>query len=291
MRRTSLAPLLLLIPALASAEGRVEQRQSAAPDGIVEIDNPAGSIHVIGWAKNEIQVIGTLGQGANGVDLSVRGRKAEISVDAMNPHGIKSDLEIHVPAGSRVEIDSFAAEVRVEGVNGELKAETVNGSIRLTGGFQEAEVSSVNGGVEVSGNTKRLKVESVNGSVTVKGASGELEASSVNGLLSVTGSAFDRANLETVSGGLRFEGDLRPEASLEANSVSGETDFLFPATVSADFSVTTFSGEIVNELGGPAPIRSSKWTSEKELEFTAGKGGASVTIETLSGAIRLRKRP
>lgn len=291
MRRTSLAPLLLLIPALASAEGRVEQRQSAAPDGIVEIDNPAGSIHVIGWAKNEIQVIGTLGQGANGVDLSVHGRKAEISVDTMNPHGIKSDLEIHVPSGSRVEINSFAAEVRVEGVNGELQAETVNGSLHLAGGFQEAEASSVNGSIEVSGNTKRLKVESVNGTVTVKGASGEIEASSVNGLLSVTGSAFDRAHLETVSGGLRFEGDLRPAASLEANSVSGETEFLFPATVSADFTLTTFSGEIVNELGSQSPTRTSKWTSEKELEFTTGKGGATVTIETLSGAIRLRKRP
>ncbi|HET7291920.1 MAG TPA: DUF4097 family beta strand repeat-containing protein [Vicinamibacteria bacterium] len=291
MRTTRLAFLLLLPAALTTAEGRIEQRQSAAPDGIVEIDNPAGSIRVIGWAKNEIQVTGVLGQGASGVDLSVHGRKAVVSVDTMNPHGIKSDLEIRVPAGSRVQIDSFAAEVSVEGVNGEVRAETVNGSIRLSGGFQAAEVSSVNGSIEVSGNTKRLQAESVNGAVTVKGAGGEIAASSVNGLLSVAGSAFDRASLETVSGGLRFEGDLRPEASLDASSVSGATEFVFPATVSADFVITTFSGEIVNELGGPTPTRSSKWTSEKELEFTAGKGGASVTIETLSGTIRLRKRP
>lgn len=290
MRRTTLA-LLLLPAALASAEGRVEQRQSAAPDGIVQIDNPAGSIHVIGWAKNEIQVIGTLGHGASGIDLRVNGRKAEVSVDSMNPHGIKSDLEIHLPAGSRVEIDSFAAEVSIEGLNGEVAAETVNGSIRVAGGFSEADVSSVNGSIEVSGNTKRLKVESVNGSVTVKGASGEIEGSAVNGLLSVTGSAFDRAALETVSGALRFDGDLRPNASLEANTVSGDAEFVFPAGVSADFSLTTFSGEIVNELGGAVPTRTSKWTSQKELEFTSGKGGATVTVETLSGQIRLRKRP
>ena len=289
MRRTTLASLLLLLPAFASAEGRIEQRQSATPDGIVQIDNPAGSIRVIGWAKNEIQVIGNLGPGASGVNLSVRGRKAEISVDTMNPHGIKSDLEIHVPSGSRVEIDSFAAEISVEGVNGQVTAETVNGSIRISGGFQEAEASSVNGSIEVSGNTKRLKVESVNGGVTVKGASGEIEASTVNGQLSVSGSAFDRASLETVSGSLRFEGDLRATASLEASTVSGGAEFLLPASVSADFSVTSFSGEIVNELG-PPPTR-DKWTTQNELEFTAGKGGASVTIETLSGPIRLRKRP
>ncbi len=289
MRRTTLA-FLLLIPTFARAEGRIEQRQSAAPDGIVQIDNQAGTIRVVGWAKNEIQVIGNLGHGADGVNLSVRGRRAEISVDSMNPHGIKSDLEIHLPAGSLVEIDSFAAEINVEGVNGQVTAETVNGSIRLSGGFQDATASSVNGSVEVSGNTKRLQVESVNGAVTVKGASGEIEASTVNGTLSVAGSAFDRATLETVSGNLRFEGDLHPTASLDASTVSGGAEFLFPASVSADFTISTFSGEITNELG-PQAERKSKWTSQKELEFTAGKGGASVTIETLSGTIRLRKRP
>ncbi|HJS58093.1 MAG TPA: DUF4097 family beta strand repeat-containing protein [Vicinamibacteria bacterium] len=290
MRRTTLASLLLLFPALASAEGRVEQRQSAAPDGIVQIDNQAGIIRVIGWAKNEIQVIGNLGHGADGVNLSVRGRRAEISVDSMNPHGIKSDLEIHLPAGSVVEIDSFAAEINVEGVNGQVTAETVNGSIRLAGGFQDATASSVNGSVDVSGNTKRLQVESVNGAVTVKGASGEIQASTVNGTLAVAGSAFDRASLETVSGNLRFEGDLHATASLDATTVSGAAELLFPAGISADFSVSTFSGEITNELG-PQAERKSKWTSQKELDFTAGKGGATVTIETLSGTIKLRKRP
>ncbi len=290
MRTTSLALLLLLAPAIAAAQNRVEQRQSAAPDGIVEIDNQMGTIKVVGWAKNEIQVVGTLGRRAHGLDLSVSGRKAEISVDSDNPHGTRADLEIHVPAGSRVEIDSFAAEIRVEGVNGELFAETVNGSIYLSGGFQEVEASTVNGSIEVNGNTKRAQVESVNGAVTVKGASGEVEASTVNGQLTVTGAAFDRASLETVSGRVRFEGDLRPKAVLDAQSVSGEVELSFPATVSADFSVTSFSGEVENQFGPPAR-KTSKWTSQVELEFTTGKGGATVNVETLSGGIGLLKRP
>lgn len=290
MRRTSLALLLMLAPAIAAAQSRVEQRQSAAPDGIVEIDNQAGTIRVIGWAKNEIQVVGSLGRRANGLDLIVSGRKAEVSVDTDIPHATRSDLEIHVPAGSHVEIDSFAAEIRVEGVNGGLTAETVNGSIYLSGGFEEVEASTVNGDIEVSGNTKRAQVESVNGAVTVKGASGDVEASTVNGQLTVTGSAFDRASLETVSGGLRFEGDLRPKAVLDAQSVSGAVELVLPASVSADFNVTSFSGEVDNELGPPAK-KTSKWTSQVELEFTTGKGGATVNVETLSGGVELRKRP
>jgi DUF4097 and DUF4098 domain-containing protein YvlB len=292
MPRTLLAVLATLAMPVWAADpsNRIEQRQTASPDGIVEIDNQVGTIKVIGWNKNEIYVVGTLGRRANGLDLNVNGRRAEISVDTDNPHGTRSDLEIHLPAGSRIEIDSFAAEISVEGVNGEVSAETVNGSISLAGGFQEVEASTVNGSVDVSGNTKRAKVESVNGAVTVKGASGEVEASTVNGQLTVTGSAFDRASLETVSGGLRFEGDLRPKALLDAQSVSGEVELYFPATVSADFSITSFSGDVDNQLG-PTAKKTSKWTSQVELEFTAGKGGATVNVETLSGNIGLLKRP
>ncbi len=290
MLRTSLASFLALLPAMAAAEGRVEQRQSAAPDGIVQIDNQAGSIKVIGWAKNEILVAGTLGRRAHGLDLSVSGRKAQISVDTDHPHGTRSDLEVHLPAGSRVEIDSFAAEIRVEGVNGALYADTVNGSIYLAGGFQEVEASSVNGAVEVSGKLKRARVESVNGAVSVKGASGEIQASTVNGQLTVSGARFERASLETVSGGVRFEGDLEPKAVLDAQSVSGEIELFLSPGVSADFRISSFSGDIDNELGPPAK-RVSKWTGQKELEFSLGGGGAAVNVETLSGSIGLRKRP
>jgi hypothetical protein len=54
--------------------------------------------------------------------------------------------------------------------------------------------------------------------------------------------------------------------------------------------VSSFSGHITNELG-PAAEKPSKWTPQTELGFTTGSGGARITIETLSGAIEIRKRP
>jgi hypothetical protein len=45
-----------------------------------------------------------------------------------------------------------------------------------------------------------------------------------------------------------------------------------------------------NELGPPAQ-KASKWTPEKELSFSTGTGGAKVNVQTLSGSIRLLKRP
>jgi len=89
---------------------------------------------------------------------------------------------------------------------------------------------------------------------------------------------------------VRFEAGLSARATLSVESVSGGVDLLLPASLGAEFTVSTFSGAITNELG-PAAEKSSRWTPEKELSFTTGSGGARITVETLSGAVNIRKRP
>lgn len=290
MRR--ILPLLLLTLAAgpALAQVTVNQRKEAAPDGRIEIENTDGSIKVMGWDKPEILVTGTLGRGAAGLELSGGPRRTHIAVLTEGaPHGVKNDLEIHVPAASRLEIESFGASITLTGVTGPVQVESVNGSIRLDGGSKDVELQTVNGSVEVSSPATRLKAESVNGAVTVRGASGDLEASTVNGALLVSGGTFERAHLETVSGSLRFEGKLEAHATLEAESVSGSVELLLPADVSADFTVSTFSGGVVNDLG-PAARKTGRHTPEKELTFSTGSGSATVNVETLSGSITIRKR-
>jgi DUF4097 and DUF4098 domain-containing protein YvlB len=293
--KTTLAAALVLMTAWtrpAAAQQKVEERRPAAAAGLVEIDNPAGSLRVIGWNQNEVTVTGTLGPGAEG--LSVTGEKNRIRVEVEtrgNPHGVTSNLEVHVPEGSRLEIESFGGSIAVSDVKGTVRAENVNGDITVSGPSHEVDVQTVNGSLEVSAPARRVHAESVNGSVTVRGASGEVEASTVNGGLLVSGGTFSHGHLETVNGKVRFEGDLAKSAVLDAESVSGAIELSLPGTVAADFTLSTFSGTIENDLG-PALDRESGHDnpSEKELSFTTGAGGASVTIHTLSGAIAIRKR-
>jgi DUF4097 and DUF4098 domain-containing protein YvlB len=134
-----------------------------------------------------------------------------------------------------------------------------------------------------------VNVEAVNGAISVRDGSGELEGSTVNGMLTVTGGSYTRVQIETVSGGARFDAALAPKASLGVESVSGSVELFFPASFGGDFSVTTFSGPITNELG-PAAQKTSDFTPQKELTFTSGSGGVRVSVETLSGAVQIRKR-
>ena len=240
-----LAAAVGLQPSPAAAEQKVEARRSAAADALVEIENPAGSIRVIGWERGEVMVTGDLGAGASGLDFTGSGSRIRVGVDAeRNPHGVVSSLEVHVPAKSRLQIESFAGSITVEGVSGTVSAETVNGSITVSGQAREIAAESVNGAVQVSGASTHTKAESVNGSVVVRGASGDLEASTVNGRLEVSGGSFERAHLETVSGSLSFEGGLASGATFEAETVSGSVTLALPASVAADFSISTFSGSV-----------------------------------------------
>jgi DUF4097 and DUF4098 domain-containing protein YvlB len=273
-------------PAVAA---QVDERRPAAPDGLVEVENPAGSVRVIGWSKAEVAVTGSLGRHAS-LNLTGGPRRTRVEVEVEgNPHGTRSDIEVHVPAGSRVSVESFASSIVVSEVTGPVTAETVNGSVSVAGSVKEVSAESVNGAVEVSGAPTRVHVGTVNGALTVRGARGELEANTVNGEVRVVGGGpFERAQLESVSGAIYFEGALAAHAYLQAQTVSGAVQLMLPANVAADFTVNTFSGDIDTDFG--AAYRTGRHTPEKELTFSTGGGGAKVAIETLSGSVTLRKR-
>jgi DUF4097 and DUF4098 domain-containing protein YvlB len=281
---------LLAVPAGLAAQNKVDQRRAATPDGRVSIENQAGSVKVFGWEKAEVWVTGTVAPDA-ALSLSGADGRTRIQVEVEgNPMSARSELEVHVPAASRVEIESFQAEIAVSGVTGMVKAEAVNGSITQSGAAKEVNLQSVNGAVEAAKAGGRVHVEAVNGTVTVRDATGQLEASTVSGKLVVVGGSFDRASLESVSGGVHFDGNLSKQASLSVETVSGVAELVLPAGIGADFTISTFSGEIVNELG-PAAVKKNRFTPQKELSFSAGGGGAQISVETLSGSIQIRKRP
>jgi len=266
MKRAALVlAMVLAVPAWVGAQTAVDQKRPAPPDGAVSIENMAGSVKVTGWDRAEVQVKGTVGAGG------------KLTFDGTGKR-------------THIEIEGFQATISVVGVTGSVRAETVNGSITQAGAAKQVELQSVNGDVDVTKAGGRVKAESVNGSVVLHDASGELEASTVHGKLQVLGGSYERAELESVAGTVRFDAALSPRAALSIETVSGEVELSLAAGIGADFAVSSFSGRISNELG-PAAVKSGKWTPQTELNFTTGSGGVRVKIETLSGSVNIRKRP
>jgi DUF4097 and DUF4098 domain-containing protein YvlB len=276
------------LPAWLAAQTTVDQRRPAAPDGIVEIENPSGSVKVVGWDQAEVWVTGTLAPDAE-LDFEGSDKRTEIEIEVEEHPGTPSNIEVHVPAGSQVEVEGFNADIEVSGVTGTVEAETLNGRITHAGPAREVALASVNGSVEVVGASGLIQVEVVNGTVAVRDSSGELEASSVNGEVVIAGGPFEEAALESVAGDVRFEADLGAQGRLDVETVSGAAEIFVAPSIKADFSISTFSGEIGNELG-LGTIQQEEYNPAKELTFSTGPGGARITVETLSGTVNIRKR-
>jgi DUF4097 and DUF4098 domain-containing protein YvlB len=261
-----------------------------AADGVVEIDNLAGSVQVIGWSESRVEITGVLGK--NVEDLEIEGGDGRLSIEVDVPRHVDdldTDLVIRVPATASVGVETVSATIQIEGVGGAVELESVSGWVKTAGRPTELDVETVSGNVTVAFAALRTELSSVSGAITVEDGEGRLYVESVSGNIHVNAGLLDEAGFETVSGNVVFAADMGSRGEFDFESMSGVVTLLVPPAISADFDVSTFSGAIENAVG-PQARSTSQYTSEKELSFTAGSGGPQVSIETFSGAVKIKTR-
>lgn len=127
--------------------------------------------------------------------------------------------------------------------------------------------STVNGGLDIQGATSGIDAESVNGGITASTSGGPVRAHTVNGKLDVT-----------------MGGPLTSDVTFA--TVNGSVSVRIPETLDAELSMRTVNGEVLSEL----PLTVTGRINPKRLRTTLGKGGATLSVETVNGDVRLRRR-
>jgi DUF4097 and DUF4098 domain-containing protein YvlB len=273
------------------ADEQVNQTIDAADDGYVEIYNTSGSIEVIGWSKDSIEVTGSLGDSVEELIVERDGNEVLIRVDVPNRHwgDIDADLTIKVPENSSIEVSGVSTDIEIEDVLGEQSLSSVSGDIETSGVADDVEAESVSGDVDIQGNGADgdFEGETVSGDVTVRGVSGSVYVGSVSGDVDVIGGTYEEAYFETVNGDATFHAELAQDGDLSMESVNGTIDIEFTVPItSARFDIETFNGSIRNCFG-PEPERTSRYSPGLELSFTIGDGDARIEIETLNGSVNI----
>lgn len=312
----------------AGAQRAIDQSVPSAATGEVAIYNTAGSVRVTGWDRAEVRVTGTLGEDADRLSVT-GGDRTEIRVIDGPRRGNRRGtvLEVRVPAGKTVRVQTTSADVRVTEVVGVVAARSTSGNLEVSGSPREVTagstsgdvtfaggsssrvrasstsgnvvvrgtvresvaVESVSGDVDVSAATPEVRAEAVSGNVTLRGVSGRVSAATVSGNTEISGSRVQYGAFETVSGNFVFAGDLQRGVGFNIQSHSGDVELRLPADVGADFEVSTFSGAILNDFG-PDGRRPEGRGPGRELRFTAGGGGGTVAIRSFSGNVKLLRR-
>jgi DUF4097 and DUF4098 domain-containing protein YvlB len=269
----------------------IDQTRSLAADGTVSIENIAGSVTVTGWDRNEVRVTGELGTTARKLDIDGNDTRLDIRVDQPDGRGrvSPSRLEIRVPRGAAVEIDTVSADISIDEFGGRVDVETVSGDVDIAGRPARIEAESVSGDVRVALATDRADLATVSGDIDIARIEGRLDAETVSGTITVRGGELTGADLESVSGTIRCEAELVGRGDIDMETMSGALVLTVPAGISADFELSTFSGSIRSDMG-PEPERTSKYAPGTEASFSTGTGGPRISLTSFSGRIELSTR-
>ncbi|MBE0565234.1 MAG: DUF4097 family beta strand repeat protein [Krumholzibacteria bacterium] len=283
------AVLLLALPALAR---EVDRTVAADKDGLILVENIAGSIRIEGWDKAEVKVTGTLGDDVEDLEVESGGRKTLVKV--VYPKKSRNisdgaDLLIMVPRQSSLEVECISAPIAIEGVDGAVEATDISGAITIKGGRGRIEAETISGDLTVEAGDGAVSVQSISGRIEVGGNEAAVEAQSVSGDIVLAFKKFRELSVESVSGDAKVSGALAKGGRIDFDLHGGDVVLTVPGDVSADFRVETFSGDITNAFGATAE-KASKYAPGKSLEFTTGGGEARVRVNTFSGNVDIRKK-
>ena len=284
MKKIALTACFLFAFASGAAAAQVvDERIEASPTASVEVENLSGSVVVEGWDRSEVQVTGTLGPDTEGLILKGGPDHIIVEVDIPDRHDrkhrhndYKSKIQVFVPRDCALEVETVSADIEASGLSGRVDLESVSGSVELNGDAREVDLESVSGDVRATGSMQKVDAESVSGNVVLEGVGGQVSASSVSGSLKVEAGIVERVALETVSGNIRFSGELQSHGRLDAESHSGNVTLQLPAGLAADYRMSSFSGQIDSGFG-PSAESTDRYVPSKRLDF-AWSGGVAPHI-------------
>ena len=208
------------------------------------------------------------------------------------------DYRVAMPRGAGVTIESFAGDVTVEAVDGETRVETVSGDVRLTSLARLVAVESFSGDLELTDVRARdaLTARTVSGRIDIeKVRAPRLEVKSFSGAVALRGRRRGDSKVETVSGAVTFDGVLAAEGRLGIRSHSGSIILTVPDGSGFELEAESFSGSLRSDLpvlagrGGPTRPATVLGAGSRAIRGTAGGGGSSLELFTVSGDIAISK--
>ena len=174
------------------------------------------------------------------------------------------DFDITVPREIRIESHTVSGDVTIGGVRGPLEVQSVSGDIAIA---------------DVQGPT-RLKT--VSGDARCSDFAGQIEGNSVSGDLTFDRCLFHGSDITTVSGDLKFDGDLASAREHRIKTISGDVALALIGG-SYDIKFKTMSGDL-ESASEARMVREER----RDKHIVIGAGLVKVTVKTVSGDLEAR---
>lgn len=238
---------------------KIDRSMAVDPAAMVTLCVASGTLKVRGWDKNEIHVRSLdaaqieFKRIDRVKDTTIPARRIDVMVfdkaTGVNPKldcQALASVEMDVPAGSTVQVQTRDGDITIVGVAG-------------------AYAGSQNGDITIERVTKHVEVGSLGGSIFLKDSSGRVDLNSVSGVLEVMNvrAAADDDTFEvgTVSGDIVLNQVSNPKVT--AKSVNGTVTMTGPLAKAGSYSFNNVTGDVVLEMPRDASFRLAAKVSEK----------------------------
>src|SRR6266481_5527691 len=266
------------------------QRQSdttfAVPAGAsLSVNNFGGGITVHGWSENRVKVHGETGRRGR-VEVSLVGSTVVVKTGSREGAPSVIDLDITVPQSMALNLSGTYADITVDGVQGAISAETVNGEVNVRGGKGIVTLHSIQGSVTLADASGRIEVNSVNENVVLSNITGEIKVETTNGEVMLTGIKSSSVDAGTINGDVLYEGTVTDGGSYSLGSHNGDITVSVPEGTNVTITAATANGDIDSSF--PLPMVPSP-TGKHRKTFKIGSGSARMELESFQGDIELRR--
>ena len=278
----------LLIGVFAAALAQQQQPQTDTTFAVragsrIEVETFGGEINVKTWDRSSVRVQAVHGR-RDVVNIDSRGNSVHIEAEGRMGVPTNVDFTITVPASVSLGLSGVYTDIVVDGVTGDVDAETVSGGIKVTGG-NRIKVESVEGAIIIDRVRGRINANTVNRGIRISNSVGDVEAETVNGPIILTDVQSTNVDLATVNGRVVYDGTIRENGDYAISSHNGPIYVVVPEKAGLSVSVSTFNGD----LEASFPISIGNVSAKKRFNFTIGNGSARLDLESFGGDIHLRR--
>lgn len=272
---------VLAAVSLATATPTTDTTLAVSRGTRLSLENYMGSVTLGTWSRDAVRVRAGHRRSLAVVIERTPGR-LELSAEGKWGTPGSVDWELTVPAWMAATIEGVGTDVSAEGIQGELKIDTVKGDVSITRCFS-AEAASVEGTVVVSECRGRVEAQSVNEAVRVRNCKGEVNVESVNGDVIIQSPESHDVQGNSVNGAVMMSGPFLDGGSYSLSAHNGDIVVGMPERANVSVSVSTYGGGLSSDF----PLTFTEKRKGREYRFTLGTGAASLDLESFQGHIRL----
>lgn len=257
------------------------------------------------------------------LDVRLEYEGERVRVRSRDGERLRVDLELQIPAGTRLELRQGVGDIGVAGVDadlelslnyGRLRAADSRGALVVAARAGDIDIKSQRGQIDAKAGSGDVRIENMlgatrartgSGNIGLRGVDGEMQVETGSGdlgLEDVTGSvrartgsgdieirnlgAGPKLDIATGSGDVDAAGDLGALRDVTVRTGSGDVELRSTTPLSLQLSLGTGSGDIKVDV----PVMGNVESGRRSFKATVGAGEGEARVSTGSGDILIESR-